>query len=351
MSHFVDLEKLVAKIQAELAPTAAILHNQRLPGRLSGRTRQIDVLVRDRVGQYEILIVIDCKDYKKRADVKSVEEFQGLVEDVGAQKGVLVCPSGFSEAAKIRASGLQMDLYSPVDTDPHKWTVNPLVPAIVDFRSAGISCGLSVSGPYPFTMPLDMHLTKQVTDADGVGRGSLFVTAIEKWNSGSLPIEPGRHEELSIFEGETYMENGHGMIVPMKPIVSITVQRQLYYGLLPVTKMTGFKDEIGGGVITNGFDVGVVSPDEVVSKWKKIAHEDDCDQPATIKILGLTVWDEKEPNEKSVNAWNDPSEFAHLYWGGRQKYHSYEEVWGHPPSPVDAILGRGMMGERGPFGV
>ncbi len=350
MSDFQDLEKLVAKIQAELAPTAEILHNQRLPGRLSGRSRQIDVLVKDRVGQYEILIVIDCKDYKKRADVKSVEEFQGLVEDVGAQKGVLVCPSGFSAAAKTRASGLQMDLYSPVDTDPHKWTVNPLIPAIVDFRSAGISCGVSCSAPYPFTMPLDMHLTKQVTNAEGVGRGSLFLTTVEKWNSGSLPIEPGRHENLAIFDGETYMENGHGMIVPMEPLISITVQRQLYYGMLPITKMTGFKDEIGGGVITNGFDVGVVSPEEISSKWKEVESEEECDQPAAIKILGLTVWDEKEPIKKSVSCWNDQSEFAHLFWGGRKKYPSYEEVFGHPPSPIDAILGQGERFNRSSVG-
>ncbi|WP_299826872.1 restriction endonuclease [uncultured Roseobacter sp.] len=350
MSDFEDLEKLVAKIQSELAPTAEILHNQRIPGRLSGRTRQIDVLVKDRVGQYEILIVIDCKDYKKRADVRSVEEFQGLVADVGAHKGVLVCPSGFSEAAKTRASGLQMDLYSPVDTEPHKWTVNPLIPVVVDFRSAGISFGVSISGPYPFTMPLDMHLTKQVTDADGIGRGSIFLTAIEKWNSGSLPIEPGRHENLTVFEGETYMENGHGMIVPMEPLVSITVQRQLYYGLLPITKITGFKDEVGGSIITNGFDVGIVSPAEISSTWKEVESEEDCDQPATIKILGLTVWDEQEPNDKSVSCWNDQSEFAHLLWGGPKKYPSYEEVWGHPPSPVDALLGEGKMLERSPFG-
>lgn len=350
MADFEDLEKLVAKIQAELAPTASVLHNQRVIGRHSGRTRQIDVLVKDRVGQYEILIVIDCKDYKKKADVKSVEEFQGLVEDIGAQKGVLVCPSGFSEAAKNRARGLQMDLYSPVDTNPHKWTVNPLIPAIVDFRSAGISCGLSMSAPYPFTMPYDMHLTKQVTSADGVGRGSLFLTAIEKWNSGRLPIEPGRHENLVVFEGETYMENGHGMIVPVNPSISITVQCQLFYGLLPITKITGFKDEIGGGVITNGFDVGIISPSEVSKKWKKIDSRENCDQKPTIEILGLTVWDEEEPKEKSVNRWNDPSEFEHLYWGGREKYPSYEEVWGYPPSPVDAILGKGEMRKRSPFG-
>jgi hypothetical protein len=45
--------------------------------------------------------------------MKGVEEFDGLLRDVGAQKGVLVCPKGFTGAATTRAQGLQIDLYSP----------------------------------------------------------------------------------------------------------------------------------------------------------------------------------------------------------------------------------------------
>lgn len=303
LADFEDLELLVAKIQKELAPAAEVLHNQRLPGRKSGRTRQIDVLVKDRVGQYEIHIVIDCKDYKKPADVKSVEEFFGLVDDVGAQKGVLVCPSGFSAAAKTRAEGLQIALYSPVDTKLHKWTVNPLVPTMVDFRSAGIGVGISGSAPYPFTIPRDFQFSKQVTDADGVGLGSMFGIAIEKWNSGELPIEPGEHESLMIFGDTPYMENGHGMIVPVEPSINLHVKQELYFGQMPITKISGFKDEIAGGVITNAFEVGFVSPEEVTDTWKKIEKIEDCDLPPAFVIRGLIGWDEDFPEANSVAVW------------------------------------------------
>jgi hypothetical protein len=113
-----ELELLVAKIQRELAPKSSVLHNVRLDGHLSGTKRQIDVLVRDKIGQYEISIIIDCKDYSKPVDVKDVEEFSGLQGDVRAQRGVLVCPKGFTKAAKTRAQSLQIDLYSPVDLSP-----------------------------------------------------------------------------------------------------------------------------------------------------------------------------------------------------------------------------------------
>jgi hypothetical protein len=122
--NYRELEILVAKIQKQLAPDAEVLHNVKLDGRLSRTRRQIDVLGRQRIGQYEMAIVLECKDSARPIDVKGVEEFSGLVKDVGAQKGVLVCPTGFTAAAKTRASNLQIELYSPVDTDPHKWRVN-----------------------------------------------------------------------------------------------------------------------------------------------------------------------------------------------------------------------------------
>jgi hypothetical protein len=123
-----ELEILVTKIQKQLAPKAEVLHNVMLDGRNSKIKRQIDVLVRERVGQYEIQIIIDCKDYNRPVDIKAVEEFYGTQCDVGAQKGVLVCPKGFTAAAKTRAAGLQIDLYSPFDTDAHKWQVKATIP-------------------------------------------------------------------------------------------------------------------------------------------------------------------------------------------------------------------------------
>jgi restriction endonuclease Mrr len=95
-----ELEMLVARIQQQLAPKAEVIHDVKLDGRYSGRKRQIDVLMREQIGQYDIKIVIDCKDYKTPVDVKSVEEFYGLLSDVGAHKGVLVCPQGFTTTAK-----------------------------------------------------------------------------------------------------------------------------------------------------------------------------------------------------------------------------------------------------------
>ena len=49
--------------------------------------------------------------------------------------------------------------------------------------------------------------------------------------------------------------------------------KQLYYGQLPVPRISGFKDELSGLVITNAFEVGLLDPDTVERDWKAIADE------------------------------------------------------------------------------
>jgi hypothetical protein len=114
-------EKLVEKIQAGLAPTAIVKHNEKIYGKKSGSERQIDVTIRQSVGQFEILIVIDAKDHKAPVDIPELGSFLDLVSDVGAQMGALVSASGFTEGAKRRAREAGVDLYRLVDAESEDW--------------------------------------------------------------------------------------------------------------------------------------------------------------------------------------------------------------------------------------
>ena len=286
-----EFEQLVARIQQQLAPDADVLHDVRLEGRATRRKRQVDVLVTQQVGQYEIRIVIECKDYTRPVDVKGVEGFYGLLGDVGGQKGVLVCPSGFTQTAKARAEGLQIDLYSPVDTDPHKWQARVAVPALCDFRSAAMSFGIRTSGTFPFEMPFDFHQKTQLYDDEGNERGTALANAVEKWNNGTYPTEVGEHHDLPVLNEMTVnTDNGHGMIVPADFTVSLLVQKELYFGQFPITQLSGFKDELRGGIITNAFTVGLLSPDEVERNWKRIADVDAAPVKPVVTLTGLECW-------------------------------------------------------------
>lgn len=65
-----QLEQLIADIQKQLAPGAKITHNAKVKGHKSGIDRQIDVLVEQSIGQFNMTIAIDCKDHGNPLDVK-----------------------------------------------------------------------------------------------------------------------------------------------------------------------------------------------------------------------------------------------------------------------------------------
>lgn len=260
-----QLELLVAKIQRDLAPDAEVLHNVKLKDRDSEQSRQVDVLVRQKIGQYDITIAIDCKDYAQPVDVKGVEEFRGLVADIGANKGAMVAP--------------------------HKWRVSASIPTLCDFRGASISFSLSESSPGPFRIPLDFWETMGVYDENGKLLGTPVATAINRWNNAEYPTSPGQHNDVPLFPtAKTFVDNGYGKRVPVSLTVSLIVRQQLYLGRLPLVKIRGLKDEHTGGIVTNAFTTGDVSAEEIVQNWLLVESEADAPKSA-LHIVGLECWE------------------------------------------------------------
>ena len=61
------------------------------------------MLVEGRVAGFQLTIVVDCKYFSKKVDVKDVDSFLGYLHDLRASKGVLITNSGYTEAAYNRA--------------------------------------------------------------------------------------------------------------------------------------------------------------------------------------------------------------------------------------------------------
>lgn len=105
MSNWRLYERFVAKLMAEEAASdMTVIPNATLLGRLSGVQRQIDVLIESR-HQHDASrrVIVDAKRHKRPIDVKQVEEFEGMMRDVAADHGILVCPNGHTPAALRRA--------------------------------------------------------------------------------------------------------------------------------------------------------------------------------------------------------------------------------------------------------
>lgn len=95
-------------------PRADIQKDVHLKGRYSKRMRQIDILITEDTPAGPVKIVVDAKLYNRKLDVKTVEEFEGFLNDIGIEKGLLVSNRGYSRSALRRAfycpSDLELDV-------------------------------------------------------------------------------------------------------------------------------------------------------------------------------------------------------------------------------------------------
>jgi len=111
MPPWKDFEILVAQIQQQTAPNAKVDHNQKIKGK-SGRTRQLDVVMRTKVGLHEVMVVLECKRHKRRVGIEKVEAFANKLKDVGAHQGAMVSPKGFDAGAIAAAKEHNIGLWS-----------------------------------------------------------------------------------------------------------------------------------------------------------------------------------------------------------------------------------------------
>ena len=120
-------ERLVARMLADQSQTEyCVTPNARVVGRITGRKRQIDVLVDLRhETDNSRRLVIDAKKRKRKVTVNDVEAFRGMIEDVGASHGYLVCPHGDTTTAERRAQAAVSIRLVPLDRldgfDPSTW--------------------------------------------------------------------------------------------------------------------------------------------------------------------------------------------------------------------------------------
>lgn len=98
-----DYEIYIHKHFQGLFPDAVIRHNVKKLGVISKVERQIDIYIKGKVAGFDLNIVVDCKYFSRKIDVKVIESFISFLHDLKANKGVIITNSGYSKAAYNRA--------------------------------------------------------------------------------------------------------------------------------------------------------------------------------------------------------------------------------------------------------
>lgn len=277
-------EEFVASIQKQLTPNAVVAHNEKITGK-SGVERQLDIVVRYNLGQFNILVVMDCKDWKKPVDIGDVGAFCDQVEDVGANKGAIVCNVGFTEGAIKRAQEKGIDLLRAVDAENMDWPGYIAIPALCDFRYVkSFNFRFVHRAPTPFSMPAVDPKYLGIYNKDGSLRDILVNLLTRAWNQGMLPDKVGEHNDLRFFDRDAYTKVGDTVYGPVEITSSIIVDRKLYFGAVPLSKGQGFQNVATGAFTTKCIEWGI-DVVEVEQKWRKLTSIDELAVKATFTLM------------------------------------------------------------------
>lgn len=107
-----EYEKKLYEKLSEIYPDCEIEFNDSIFGLYSRTERQIDFSIRGNVAGRKVLGIVDAKFYNKNVDVKVVESFIGMTEDVNANFGLIITNKGYSKSAKnrVKFSNLKLDV-------------------------------------------------------------------------------------------------------------------------------------------------------------------------------------------------------------------------------------------------
>lgn len=229
-------ENSVYEIQKQLSDDSEIIFDYKKIGKLSQRSRQVDVAILDSIGDIDLFIAIECKDYKTPIDVKEIEAFNSKIEDIQADRGVMVSSNGFSASAMKFAEYkriLLRTLTKQLVQDDIR--ITKLVRAVMmtkyTYRIDFIPSHLSENPSFDFEL---MNL--YTLDNDKLPVLDDFIKL--EWNTGNLPVVLGRqsaqYKDLKLKHGiEEY---------PVTVVVDYIVEEAYFLRDFKIVELERYQD-------------------------------------------------------------------------------------------------------------
>ncbi len=136
-------ETKVALYLVEKNPDYLIRYNQSIIGKYSAIKRQIDVLLIKK----DKKVVVECKYYNRKVNIKIIEEFISFLEDVNITTGLLVTNKGVTKSVIKRIAEKNINIQILNENDLKSYDLGGLVPyendrcAIIFPPYGWVSCG------------------------------------------------------------------------------------------------------------------------------------------------------------------------------------------------------------------
>ncbi len=126
-----EYQEAVALLYEQAEGFGNVVRNVMVPDKITGQSRQIDVLIEIEAKGHSMKLVVDAKFHVTPIDVREVESVMALAEAVGANKAVIVAANGWTNPAKTKAdhAGCDLELLSMEEAldlvVPDKWKMCP----------------------------------------------------------------------------------------------------------------------------------------------------------------------------------------------------------------------------------
>lgn len=208
--------------------------------------RQIDVLLRGKIGPFDNITIIECKDYNKLVNITTVDALDSVRRDVNADKAVLVSRKGFTKKAIQKAKRLGIRLCTAHSAANEKWKFDLEIPfGITEFSVEAIQPNFFSRTPIYNVSEL---LFSSVCDIP------MNQIVAELWSQVELQYEEGCAEYSLAIEIENpwiRKRNGDKLNVLLQDI-TVTVKKRYYFGLfndLESSKLLKYIEDGTGSVI------------------------------------------------------------------------------------------------------
>lgn len=113
-----DFQKLVFLLKKQLGEDMTVTESKMLRHLLTGDEREVDVCIETVVASHPVTVSIECRDHKRPADVKWVEEMKTKHQHLPTNALVLISRRGFSRKAISLAKALNIQMLTFDETTP-----------------------------------------------------------------------------------------------------------------------------------------------------------------------------------------------------------------------------------------
>lgn len=227
------------------------------------------------------MTVFECKDLTRKVGLGHVEAFVTKLEDINANKGIVVSASDFTSPAMDIASAKNIELYELMDTRNHDWrkeVVVSLFVVLTGFGEYAVSLtdelGSSLR-PNPFPVsPGEVELF----DDNGTFVSYIFEEMMEAWNTTPKnDIVFGKFLPL-ILDDQRFVKID-GRLIEARVEVKLMEKHQIYKSEHAVHAI-GFKSLTEEAVHFSELGIGIPVR-SVFSDWEKMGDVDIHSQPKT----------------------------------------------------------------------